>query len=240
MRISYTTALLLLALCTPCVSSNPLIGLTLSAEPLESTVIVDDYEGQNRQPIELVNTTKLNETPAIDNNYVDQQADSTIELQKPATPGLIKSTALLVGSGLYKVGNYSIRVVAGSAAIYYYAQIANQVFSNAAYTAAMYYGSNIAVCNLIYVFSLTTCLPVTTMIVFYVGFKSPDLVYYTGKTIIKTVQLTGQTGILAFKGTKYSVKHMMEWLQNRKNQKELIELAELHQPIENALIERGN
>lgn len=189
---------------------------------------------------DIPRTQVLSVVEKLDEDYAPGAANSTIELKELKEPqqqqGLIKKTATVAAQGLLNLTLFTTRVTGGTFAVYYLSQSANLLLSKAAFTLTMYYSQNAIIANMVYIFGISTCLPITSAVVFYLGYRSPDIIYYSGKTVIKVVQFTGRNVINLAKGTKLTCKHIADYLSNDDNSIELIELVKLNQPENTAQI----
>lgn len=197
-------------------------------------LLLDVTEVFSTTPLETEPTTKiLSSASKLNEDYTSSEGCKEIALHKEETPtkaGFIRQTATLAAQGLLNITLFTTKVTAGTFAVYYLSQAANLMASSTAYTLIMYYSQNVVIANMVYVFGVSTCLPITSAVIFYLGYHSPEIIYYSGTTVIKVVQYTGKNVIKLTGSLKQAGKMVAEYLSKKENNSELIELVKLNQP----------
>lgn len=204
--------------------------------------LIEEYSGAGRAPI-AQNTTLLEDKPLFLDNYEPSQSDAVqlLPAEEKLKEGFAKTTLRATGRGLLHLSEYAARSTLGAAATIYFSVNGITLFMNTTCTMAAYFGSGDLVLGYaIYATGMMLSIPVSTAIIFYLGYRSPEIVYYSGKTVYKTVELTATGAFMAFKGTKLTAEHVIKWLKDKKKQKQVIELIELNSPKQPTQLIEGN
>jgi hypothetical protein len=176
----------------------------------------------------ITSKVTLKEPSDVKDNYGEDFTGKTIELTE-ATPqphlSPIKKVTYRVGNVLYNVTEYTVRMASGIAAAQYASFTTHMVVSNALYYLSLYATGNVIVANTVYLVSEKTLLPISTALTFYVGTRLVDILYYSGKVLVKIVQLTTDRGIKLLQDSDDTSKYIKNRLENKEQQAEMIEMS---------------
>jgi hypothetical protein len=209
--------------------------LTKTADlPLEPYIptIIDEYEDNSKTIVSSNrNKTTTNKVPSLE-DYERTDADpiTLTKLAPKKEVGLLIKTGQLLAYGSSKIVEHTARITLGCISNHYFNEIAYVVFGKGLYVITLYFTGNPYLANAASVVGGKACQPIVASVVFYVGVKSLDIVYHGIQGIIKSVQLTHQSGKLLFRGTKFTVKYITGRLQSEEGSKEMIELALMNHP----------
>lgn len=257
MRLLLALPLLSFVLCLDCLaSSNPLEGEHIRAISNPPIKILDDYvpqTGDRKVSKAMAASSDMvkvadNAPEAPDDNMVAvvrkykhvnmnddyHPEDKAIELKRAAEKPpehLVVWAAKGVFRGGCRVVNHTMRIALGCTANHFLNHAASLAVGRGFYLLTLSLtGGNVFIGNFMYAFGAQTCQPIIASLVFYAGAHTPDIIYYLGKGVYKTVHLTSKTAILLFRGFRCTGEYLDEFLGNGKTRDDLIEMVKLHDP----------
>lgn len=216
MRVFFIAVSLLMGLTSASLASdltdNETRCLVLSTTPIS---IKEDYQPPEEKRPSITDDIK------VDEDYSTETKDIALidPVEKPKH-SLAKRATKLIGSVLYIVVDHTARVSLGAIVAHYASDPAGLLASNAIYCLTLSYTGNPTIAYYAKLILTPHIKNATTLLIYYLGTQSPEIVYYSGKTIINTVRLTGQ-------GSK-NLLEFIGLLKNEKYKQQLIEMTTLH------------
>ncbi len=195
-----------------------------------SPEIIEEYTGQNRTTV--LHQQKITDKPDINADYsVSQKSEIPLALE-PSTPQIShgKKVLYFVGRGLRDLSLYTFRYTSGFMASVYFSQsVSLAVNQGVCFTAAYIGTENIILAQAIYLTGITLSLPISTAIVFYLGSRSPEIIYYSGKTVYKSIELFG-TAISHILPKKVQKETIVTWYQDNNSQDQVVNFINENMP----------
>ncbi|GEM_PF-4056085 len=234
MRILSSATALYLGLTSLCLASQAQEDPILH-KPTQPVEINHDYNPAQFIPVapgKDMKSIKLLEPVTQMENYKGNKGKKIpLTAPVPEKPvGFAKQVLQNVGYGLYKIGEHTVRITLGCISNHYLNDAASLAFGQVAYTITISLTGNPFIANFMYAFGANTCKPIIASLVFYTGSRSLDIVYYVGKTVYKTVQLSAEAATILIQGAQWSAECINKLMKSEKSVNKMIEMVALYDP----------